>query len=154
MRHHNLKKIAGLYKLKFRWSSACVYCGEPANSKDHVLAISWSTALNLSALNGETNQAITLVPACIECNDLAGSTPTLTVKAKRALIHKKLRTKYKNLIEMPDWDQDEINQTHGRLKQSIIAALKKRQIIWNRVTWPKSKTKKHWSLKTTEPHQL
>lgn len=148
MRKNNLRAVAGLYRKKFEWCGACVYCGEPADSLDHVLAVKWGSNVKLDVIQGELKQALRMVPACMECNSLAGADFSLTIRQKRKLIQKKLRKKYNSFLRMPDWNEDELNGLRGRLKQSTKAALVKRAQAWDRVTWPSSKTKSHWSLKS------
>ncbi len=111
----------------------CVYCGERANTEDHVIPRSHiAKLLGIIALS---KQLIT-VPACSECNSIAGAKLFPGIGAKRRYILGRLRVKYKRVLEMPNWSETELESIECRnLKTAILTGLALRDRVRRRLNW-------------------
>jgi hypothetical protein len=76
------------------------------------------------------------VPSCHQCNSIAGADVFQSLAEKREHIQARLREKYWKVLYMPKWDDDEIEELDGRLRQSIAAAEAQRRIVATRISWP------------------
>lgn len=76
-----------------------------------------------------------LLPACRECNGLAGTDYPYNFSARAALVKSKLRNKYSRLINTPEWSQDEIRELGRNLKTSVKGWANKRTVVMRRLAW-------------------
>jgi len=104
----------------------CMYCGEPADDREHVYP--------RSLFRNNTPK----VWACSECNNIASNRLFDCIEDKRDFIHKKIRKKYKWVFKTPNWDKDEINQLGYVLKTEILSAIRLKEIITRRLEWKTS----------------
>jgi len=100
----------------------CAYCGEYASDIEHVVP-------------RRTHLKTFTVPACHECNLIAGGTLFEDFEDKRNFIQKKLRIKYKKVLNMPEWDEEELRFMGKRMKDMIRGWQAARKIIIHRVVW-------------------
>lgn len=101
----------------------CVYCGNPADTKDHVSPRSLHRHLEMfDASTLEDDIAGALVPACRECNCILGNNPSWLLSNRiKACKQKFFRRHYKALTRVI-WDEDEIEEC-GRSLRSAISAM-------------------------------
>lgn len=97
---------------------ACVYCGWPAETKDHVPPMVWVYSL------GETwflehGFLVVWVPCCRECNSELGSRRLFCVGARTAFLRRRYQEKYVGLLTAPAWTDGQIGELRGRLQQYI-----------------------------------
>jgi len=107
----------------------CSYCGEPADTKDHVFPIRWAD-------NQEEGHMI-IVPACRSCNSMAGHKKFTDIYEKVKWLHEHIKSKYESILHMPDWSEEELKEISFELRQQIEQQLKLRDRIWARVYWGK-----------------
>ena len=69
------------------------------------------------------------VPACKECNYILGNSLQNSLEARKAELKIRLKKRYKKLLEMPLWDDSELNELGPGLRKSIETALSKRARI-------------------------
>lgn len=100
----------------------CVYCGERACDVEHVIPKS-------SGLPTYT------VPACRECNVLAGAVQLGGFVQKCAYIKQALRRRYRHVLSMPEWDPEELAELGPGLRPWIQQSEKARQIVRERLRW-------------------
>jgi hypothetical protein len=112
--------------------TCCVYCGQRANSRDHVQARSHvASLLDLVKFHG-----LTTVPSCMECNALAGAKVFPTLGAKRRYIQRVLRKRYQKVLKMPDWTEQELEKIEcPSLKATIREGLRMKMLVRKRVSW-------------------
>jgi hypothetical protein len=116
-----------------RWlnydSGICVYCGMPAEDRDHLLPIS---------ITGTAARKFVLtVPSCKECNSQAiGQFPSANITERRAVAHGYIRRKYAKALQTRDWSAEELEEFEGMLRVSVEAAITKKKIIVSRLSWP------------------
>ena len=143
MRKDYLNTAHRHYQRKFSKSCHCVYCGAAAESIDHVYPVSEAARLSRDvdlsrpSVRRELGQGLNLVPACSECNSIAGSEPFTSIRAKRAFIQKRLRERHKDDLVGPVWSLDEINDLGPTLRQHVLLGLRRRCRLADRISYPR-----------------
>ncbi len=90
LRHrHYVRRDLGL-------SGFCVYCGQNADSLDHVPPISLAADLPFLAFL-ELNPS--LLPCCRHCNSIIGNTSNLSLSSRREIVEKYLEKRYPSLLK-------------------------------------------------------
>ncbi len=126
-RRDRLARVRHRYQLSSLYvdqhAQTCAYCGSYADTQDHVLPVVFMEFL-LSQNDTETYSEI--VPSCIECNSLAGTTVFSSFKKKKAFVQAKIYNRYSRITE---WTEEEIEfaELRGNLKQIVVADMKKRK---------------------------
>jgi hypothetical protein len=100
----------------------CVYCGEIASCQDHFPPIS-VTRIGL------------LLPACHECNGLAGTDWSSDFWERCELVKNKLRGRYARWLNTPDWDDEEIAELGYNLRTNVTAWQEQKKIARTRIAW-------------------
>ena len=100
----------------------CVYCGELADTMDHVPPRSISERMDL-----EINHI--LVPSCKECNTALSNLFLLTLAERAEHIKSRYIKKYKKYNRSVKWDSDELSELDGSLKTYILGC----QYEYNRI---------------------
>ncbi len=104
----------------------CAYCGERADTVEHVVPRSF-VAGNLGLI---AKCDLFKVPACMDCNNHAGSVLDLTFIDRRRRIAAAVRRKNLSILAEPGWDEDEIAAMGRGMRESIrAAASRKRRLI-------------------------
>ena len=133
-RKYSIKR-AGKFKLLVQ-QDWCVYCGARATTKDHFAPVSIVASLMTF---GARVIGKFLIPACGECNCIAGNKIFISVGAKRRYIQDRLKQKYAKLLKMPDWSESELNQLGYTLRQATLTGLAQRDYMRARVAWRNSR---------------
>lgn len=89
----------------------CTYCGEPADSLDHVIPQSMSD-------NRRYDKKV-CVPCCRDCNSTLGAVPFTTVGTRAAYLNGKYKTRFKRVLDYPDWDEDELAEMGYNMRKQI-----------------------------------
>ena len=113
------------YDCRFRITISgpqCLYCGLNANSLDHFPPRSMT-------VRGF------LLPACRECNCLAGTEYGLDLRKRINMVKEKIARKYKKILEMPVWSSDDLDELEGNIKRKVIKCQKDRRIASSRIAW-------------------
>lgn len=135
----DMKKAHAWYKWKFRELALCIYCGEPATTKDHVFPLSLAAGLDLTRPNVRDQllpHGLCLVKACNACNSLASNHPFTSIREKRRWIQERLRRKYHRKLHRPEWEEHELNELGHGLRAYVVKAEIDAKRIWRRVNWP------------------
>ena len=106
-------------------ASTCFYCGQPATCMDHFPPVS-------QYVHGSDSW---LVPSCSECNSLAGDSIQYTLEQRRAYVREKLSKRYRKLLNMPEWSDEELNELGESLRESVVRALHEKHHIESRISW-------------------
>lgn len=122
----NFESIRRKYLKTNHLPFTCMYCGEPANEKEHVYPRS---------LVGEDTPKVW---ACSECNNLAGAILFETIEEKRNYIQDRLRVKYRKLISLPVWTDKEISEVKGNIKREVKKQMEAKRWIQKRIEWKES----------------
>lgn len=91
---------------RLRRMGLCAYCGEYASDIEHVIPRS-------------SKLATYTVPACQECNGIAGGKLFLGFDEKQTFIRNALKKKYRKVLAMPEWDEEEVEEM-GRAMSDMI----------------------------------
>jgi len=105
------------YKDLSKRSTRCIYCGEPANSKDHVLPKS-RYELNYQ-------EGLYIVPCCSSCNSIAGRTPFRNIREKQSFIRLGIRKRIQWLM---------IEEPRRRSWYESLLVIAERRLAWPNVT--------------------
>lgn len=136
-RRHYIQQTAYLYKRKFKGVTWCVYCGDHADTQDHVFPVSVAANIDWVNMNPRVrknlNPLLVMVPACEQCNKLAGAYVPSSILEKRQYIHKKLQQRIK---KFPRWAEDEINELGKNLRGLVLKEIKERNHLEMRRWWP------------------
>jgi hypothetical protein len=99
-----------------RIGDPCVYCGVASSGYDHVPPLHF-----VSRLDDRDRWAFDLrkLPACPECNSLLGGCLKTTIRERRAIIKAKLRSRYRCVLGMPAWDEDELDELGPSLRGNV-----------------------------------
>lgn len=111
-----------------RWSH-CFYCGLPADTWDHVIPVSYLAGL----LDAGFVKYSPVVPACRECNVLAGSAVFEDFAEKRAYVRTRLQKRYKDLLKMPYWFPEQIAEMGPNMAKRIRADMVRQQEVFDRL---------------------
>lgn len=110
-------------------AGVCVYCGMPANSRDHLLPRTWTG-------NAVRHHVIT-VPACLECNSVINDRYAPAVNERRKLAHKSIRRRYSKVLQIPEWTAPEIAKLGKTLRSTIERGMHEKRVAEARLKWPK-----------------
>jgi len=117
----------------------CYYCGQHADSVDHV--IPQSTIRMLAALSDIAitkqilrNRALK-VWACRECNSLLSDSLQETLEARKTELKMRLLKRYQKILALPTWKERELNQLGYTLRTCIEASAKAKEYIKKRLAW-------------------
>lgn len=106
----------------------CTYCGEYADSYDHVVPVSYIRIhRKLEIGNKEA------VPCCRECNSMLSNKLHITISERARYLQTRYKSKYKKVLNFPDWDTDELEDMSKDFKQSILASMNMREITKDRI---------------------
>lgn len=118
--------------------TVCVYCGEYATSQDHVAPISYVAALGdaMEHMRPMLRHSLLIVPACRDCNNRLASYVGRSLTEKRAELKRRLRRKYRRLLESYDWQDEEIAELGRNLQSWIRNQEARRIVILRRLSFP------------------
>lgn len=98
----------------------CFYCGNLGECLDHCPPV--------SRMNLYPTVPKILIKSCNLCNRLLGARPLPTLASRIEFLLKKYTKKYSKIIKLPQWEQEEINELSGTLKQFIEATRNSKQM--------------------------
>ena len=104
----------------------CIYCGEPGRDRHHYKESVANSGQKRRYKRGET------LPACRERNMLIGSlTPTYTETCY--LLYDKVSDRHKNVLSIPNWEQEDLKELEGRLRRTTVSKIRKKKLIMERL---------------------
>ena len=104
----------------------CIYCGEPGRDRHHYKESVANSGQKRRYKRGET------LPACRECNMLIGAlTPTYTETCY--LLYDKVSDRHKNVLSIPNWEQEDLKELEGRLRRTTVSKIRKKKLIIERL---------------------
>jgi hypothetical protein len=113
-------------------SDSCVYCGEVATSRDHLIP---------RAFSGESERAIVpVVPACLECNSTLGARYMPDVIERREYLHARYRVKYRKYMRRVMWGPSDMQQFGPQMRTVISKGMAEHERLMRRLSWPSSPT--------------
>lgn len=112
----------------------CYYCGLPADVIDHVIPKIVLKSHDAVGHDIRKNRTLT-VPACRECNSLLSASVQKTLQERKRELKIRLKRKYKKLLIMPEWNEEELSELSPRLRQYIEASQKHKQLVKLRILY-------------------
>jgi len=103
----------------------CVYCGQHATTIDHIPA--------LTKVQYYPESEKIAVRACSICNSILSNVGLIDISSRVRFLFSKYPIRFKKLLEMPPWDEEELSQLSGKLKLSVMRELKKKRMIENKM---------------------
>lgn len=109
-------------------NGVCVYCGRHGHTKDHIIPRHWA---------GESGRNfVATVPACGLCNSLLSNTVAWAINERREIAHRRAMKKFRRLLQMPRWDNDQLAEVEGSLRSYILDEMSKRAEVQRMLKWP------------------
>jgi hypothetical protein len=106
-------------RLNGQW---CVYCGEWATQDEHFPPATYS-------------REGVLLPACSECNGIAGTNWATDFAARSAFVRDQLRFKYRHVLGTPEWANWELKELDYGLRRKVEKWQELRKITLKRIAW-------------------
>ncbi len=111
-------------------SNVCTYCGESAGvEREHVIPAAFYATRSFDP----NNQWI--VPACRICNSFAGSSLFFSIPEKARYLSKRYKRKYKKLLRIPFWSQEELEEMSYKLRVGIESSMLMRLAVLRRISF-------------------
>lgn len=131
-RNVNLKIHDHAYTRVGNLDGRCVYCGELAEVWDHVPPISWADSVDREA----TRVWFACLPACGECNVILSDRPIFEISARCWETKKGLRRKYRKVLQMPEWEEEELAALTPAMRLDVTRHLALARQIRKRISFP------------------
>lgn len=135
-------------------SIVCFYCGQAADSIDHVVPKSLLRDLaddpQAKALLIARGRILE-VDCCRQCNSLLGSDYDQTLAERKARLRQRLRRRYARLLNMPDWTDSELGHMGRYLQQYILAHSAQRDWVRERLAYEGPATRYGTRLQSARP---
>ena len=108
----------------------CHYCAAPADTKDHIVPISYNYTQRPNNSPGKGGQT---VDCCRECNSLLGAKALFSVEERAHEIAECLERRYKKELKAPVWSEEDLAELGPALRKQIKAKQFLRMEILERV---------------------
>ena len=97
-RHAAVRRVHKMYrKDDAGLNGRCVYCGNGADTSDHIPPVSLAAELDLSYLK---DLDPVLVPACRNCNSIIGASPEIKLVDRRDIVANHLSQKKSRMLKL------------------------------------------------------
>lgn len=109
-------------------AGVCVYCGETADTIDHLLPRNWT---------GESHRkCVPVVPACRECNSTLSDVFLPDVEERRDLVHSRYRKRYRRELLMVARTEEGLAEFGASLRLVIERMQDLHYWVQRRLSWP------------------
>ena len=112
----------------------CYYCGQPADSIDHVTPRAIKEMCHGEHPNPVTATTETVI-ACRECNSALGSRFFETLADRKAAAKDHIRRKYAKYLRMPAWTDQELETLGPSLRGYVRRSLAIQKLTRMRLSW-------------------
>ena len=99
----------------------CVYCGDHADSRDHLLPKGWS--------GKATRRFVPVLPACSDCNVRINDFPSYEIHERAAVVAASLRKRYRRALAITDRTTAELMDFGPHLRSALIAKNDQRRAL-------------------------
>ncbi len=130
-RYSHLYKIAPAERSEHGWP-LCVYCGDPADTMDHVPPI--SRVEDYRAIRHGREDYL-LVKSCRPCNSLLGSDVHSDIFERIEALKYRLIKKMKGNDSALQWSDEELKGLGKNLRSQVVASMKKIDGIQRRIDY-------------------
>ena len=119
-------------KCRVRWNREermrCFYCGELADTRDHIFPHSAETNGRSRRFEGRET-----VNACHECNHTANNVEPFSLLNRIDFLIDRTKRRYHLDKPTPEWDDDEIAELGPTLRSAVVGKIRQRQRAISRV---------------------
>ena len=116
----------------------CNYCGDPADTRDHLIPVSAQTYSRPNRTARHSRRFGETVWCCRECNSLLGSQVFPSVEARSKYVAKALARRYRALLRAPKWAPEELDGLGPNLRGAVLAAEAQKRGVKARITYANS----------------
>lgn len=106
----------------------CVYCGQPAETRDHLLP--------RNVTGDAWRRTVLTVPACAECNSLIGDILLESITARRAYVHERIRARNRKVLAAVELSEAQLNEFGPGLRGYLETADANKRELISRLSWP------------------
>jgi hypothetical protein len=106
----------------------CVYCHDLAFHRHHFK----ESVANTGKKRKKPKKKDT-VPTCVECNVLIGAANP-EYQECCYILYDKVAARHKDILSMPNWDEDDMEELSGHLKRKIKASMTYKRMIGERLS--------------------
>lgn len=117
----------------FGTHGTCTYCGAGHDHIDHVIPVSWF--LGTPRRPDVTSKGIRTY-SCKTCNTALSNRFFESFQQRCLFAESKYRSRYGRIASLDEWDDDELDEIEGKLKEFVVAQQAYRQEICRRAEWP------------------
>jgi NMD protein affecting ribosome stability and mRNA decay len=111
----------------------CAYCGESADTLDHVPPLCTRTKITEMGLGVQYPSFE--VRCCRECNCALGSRAIWTLRQRRKFIGAYLKKRYARYLKIPNWTRDEMGPLGRTLSKYVLRGLAEKERAEARITF-------------------
>ena len=104
----------------FHEGNKCYYCGDLAETIDHVPAIKVAYSMGLEILE-KRNIKLLKVRSCRQCNSILGDNSLLTLDDRARFVYEALQRRYKRLLQAQEWDREDIRELGPVLRSYVLS---------------------------------
>ena len=122
-----LKRTQVQYKLILAQSGICLYCGMPADVRDHAQPFIHHEWLE--------RKGRVLVLACKECNAVLGASVQYNLRDRIVELKRRLAKRHRRLLAIPDWEPGEFAGMSLNLMAGILRKLAARDLVRARLAF-------------------
>ena len=115
----------------------CTYCGDIANSIDHVIAVSYFD--ESIKRNGTLNSKGVRTYSCRDCNCLLGSKYFETFRERCEYVNKRIEQRFKKVLNLPPWSPEEFAKLGKNIKASLGEKLNLKGVVLEKLRWQSTK---------------
>ena len=99
----------------------CYYCGDSADTLDHTIPVSfYSTIPTRSGIKSKYSDPVPVVDCCLECNTTLHNKLVTDVRDRADLIQERYAKKYKKVLSLPRWNEEDIDELGKSLRSVIV----------------------------------
>lgn len=112
----------------------CTYCGDAAETLDHLIPVSFQT--NERNLSGSARHRAALgptVPCCSDCNNMLGNKMVHTIHGRANVCARGMRRRFKKVLLSPRWDAEDLAELGPNLRSSVVAGEGMRKLVEARI---------------------
>lgn len=118
----------------------CAYCGDPADTRDHVIPYSYLTSRKRSGCQAGTGNTVL---SCRDCNSRLGSSLHPTMQQRCLHVAQALSKKHAKLLRSPDATPEELQELGPNLRASLLASADLKKAVLSRIAIAYARSKAH-----------
>jgi hypothetical protein len=118
----------------------CIYCDSIADGVDHPVPVSRLVSRRLLA-HSKTKRYGKMVPCCANCNSMLGNKLFKFMEDRFEFVADRLEVRYSNLLNMPLWSTDELDELGPSMRSAIEADLSRKERIQNRIKFARGQNR-------------